>query len=213
MQFILAPYPLKGDPFKDGKPALGAHISNNSWGCPDLEGCQPDTLMAAAHALHAAGVFVVASAGNDGDRCETVKDPIALYSDVFTVGAVDSSGRLADFSSRGPVTVDGSQRAKPDIVAPGVSILSSYPGNTYARLDSTSMAGPHVAGVVALMWSANPALIGDIESTKTILEETATPYRYDIPICGQEEKGTNNTVGFGIVNAYEAVKKAIKIKK
>ncbi len=212
MQFMLAPYPLNGNPLTDGKPEYGAHISNNSWGCPDIEGCQADTLLSGAKALRAAGVFVVVSAGNDGDRCETIKDPIAIYDEVFTVGAVDSSGKVAFFSSRGPVTVDGSSRIKPNIVAPGVSVLSAFPKNSYANLDGTSMAGPHVAGVAALMWSANPNLIGDIETTTKILEETATPYNYQISSCAGDNKNPNNVVGFGIVNAYEAVKRAIDIK-
>jgi len=63
---------------------------------------------------------------------------------------------MAEFSSRGPVRADGSQRVKPDIVAPGVEIFSALPGGTYGANSGTSMAGPHLVGVVALMWSANP---------------------------------------------------------
>ncbi len=92
------------------------------------------------------------------------------------MGAVNEEGDLADFSSVGPVTVDGSGRIKPEILAPGVEILSSWPGSTYSFASGTSMAGPHVAGVVALLWSANPALRGDIERTKAILQETAQPF-------------------------------------
>lgn len=82
---------------------------------------------------------------------------------MISVGAVDSGGRLAEFSSRGPVESDGSGRLKPDISAPGVNVYSSLPGGTYGVNSGTSMAGPHVVGVVALMWSANPVLIEDIE--------------------------------------------------
>ena len=106
--------------------------------------------------LRDAGVFVVASAGNEGPRCSTVSDPPALYDDAFSVGAIDRRSRLAEFSSRGPVLADGSGRIKPDIAAPGVRVLSAFPGNSYEVLDGTSMAGPHIVGVVALMWSANP---------------------------------------------------------
>jgi subtilisin family serine protease len=215
MQFMLAPYPLSGDPFKDGDPVKGAHVMNNSWGCPSLEGCQPDSLLPAARALRAAGVFVVASAGNDGSRCESVDYPIAIYGEVFSVGAVDSWGKLAEFSSRGPVVVDGSNRVKPDIVAPGVEVLSSFPGDTYAFLDGTSMAGPHVVGVVALMWSANPNLIGDIDATEDILRKTAKPYQYPIEgdgLCANGEETPNNAVGYGLVDAYAAVKHALELK-
>ena len=91
------------------------------------------------------------------------------------MGAVNRDGVLSEFSSLGPVTVDGSGRAKPDIVAPGERVLSAMPGGTYEYQDGTSMAGPHVAGVVALLWSAKPELIGDIERTERILAETAQP--------------------------------------
>lgn len=212
MQFMLAPFPLGGDPFKDGDPSRGAYVINNSWECPDVEGCDPDALHPAVRALHAAGVFVVVSAGNDGPSCDTIKNPLSLYPEVFSVGAIDSSSKLASFSSLGPVTVDGSNRIKPDIVAPGVDILSSTPGNTYARYPGTSMAGPHVVGVVALMWSANPALIGNIDRTEQILEQTATTYTDFIPNCPDSHSKPSSAVGYGIVNAYAAVKMALQEK-
>jgi subtilisin family serine protease len=71
------------------------------------------------------------------------------------------------------VTVDASDRIKPDLVAPGVNILSTVPGDSFEYNQGTSMAGPHVTGVVALLWSANQALIGDIELTEDILRSTA----------------------------------------
>ncbi|MEM7133248.1 MAG: S8 family serine peptidase [Chloroflexota bacterium] len=177
MQFMLAPFPIGGDPLLDGDPNRSAHVLNNSWGCPqDFEGCDPESLRPGVAALRAAGIFVVASAGNSGPDCSTITDSIAIYDEVFSVGAVDVVNDLAPFSSTGPVTVDGSERMKPDIVAPGVDVLSAYPNGTYEVASGTSMAGPHVAGVVALLWSANPALIGDIERTEKILVETARPF-------------------------------------
>ena len=177
LQFMLAPFPLGGDPWLDGDPLQSAHVLNNSWGCPqEHEGCDPTSLQGAVEALRAAGIFVVASAGNDGPACSTIADPIALYAGSFTVDAVDRSGSLASFSSAGPVTADGSGRTKPDIAAPGVAVWSAFPGGQYAEMSGTSMAGPHVAGVVVLMWSANPALIGDVERTAQILRQTARPF-------------------------------------
>ena len=88
-----------------------------------------------------------------------------------------SVGLSSGNSSGGPTQVEG-ERMKPDIVAPGVEVLSAYPGSTYSRADGTSMAGPHIVGVVALMWSANSDLIGDIDRTEQILTETARPYDY-----------------------------------
>lgn len=214
LQFLLAPFPQSGDPF-EGRPELGANVLNNSWGCPAIEGCDPTSLLPAARALRAAGVFVVASAGNDGSACGTIYAPISLYDEVFTVGAVDEARAVAPFSSRGPVLADGSGRVKPDIVAPGVGVLSAYPGGTYAYNDGTSMAGPHVAGVVALLWSADPTLIGDIDRTERILTATAQllEYQSEANLCGSAGEVPNNVSGFGLVNAYAAVQMALSEKQ
>jgi hypothetical protein len=211
MQFMLAPWPQNGDPLADGDPARAAHVINNSWGCPPLEGCDPASLGPAVAALRAAGIFVVASAGNEGPNCGSVGDPIAIYDEAFSVGAVDSSGQLAFFSSRGPVTVDGSDRPKPDISAPGDGVLSSLPNDTYGTNSGTSMAGPHVVGAVALMWSANPALIGDIDRTEQILLDTARPYTGSDPGPGDcdDPPAPNSGVGQGLLDAYAAVSAAI----
>jgi hypothetical protein len=208
MQFMLAPYPQNGDPFKDGDPSRAAHVLNNSWGCPPLEGCDAEVLNPAVRALRAAGIFVVASAGNEGPRCTSVSDPIAIYDAAFTVGAIDRAGDIASFSSRGPVTADGSDRIKPDIVAPGVDVLSAWPGGTYRAEDGTSMAGPHVAGVVALMWSAQPKLIGNIDRTEQLLQETARPYEGARSDCS-DAGVPNDATGYGVVDAYAAVKAAL----
>ena len=212
LQFLLAPFPQAGDALTDGRPDLGAHVLNNSWGCPPQEGCDADALQPAVAALRAAGVFVVASAGNNGPTCESVDSPPAHYDEVFTVGATDEANAVARFSSRGPVTADGSGRTKPDIAAPGVGVLSAYPGGGYEYNDGTSMAGPHVVGVVALMWSANPALIGDIDRTEQILVETAreaSVWGDAAPVCGDPTARPNNVTGYGIVDAYAAVEMAL----
>ncbi|MBL8098996.1 MAG: S8 family serine peptidase [Anaerolineales bacterium] len=209
MQFMLAPFPIGGNPLTDGDPTKAAHVLNNSWGCPEIEGCDPNALLYAVDNLRHAGIFVVVSTGNDGPSCETVASPLSLYDSVFSVGAIDWNGDMASFSSRGPVTVDGSGRIKPDIVAPGVDILSSMPLGTYTSNSGTSMAGPHVVGVVALIWSAQPNLIGDIDATEQLIIDTAQPY------TGGTEEGCftgdipNNAYGFGVVDVYEAVKKAL----
>jgi subtilisin family serine protease len=208
---MLAPYPLGGDPFTDGDPLLSAHVLNNSWGCPPIEGCDPGALLAGVRALRAAGIFVVVSAGNSGIAgCESVTDPLAIYGEVFSVGAINEFGQLADFSSLGPVTVDESGRIKPDIVAPGEDVFSAFPNNSYQTFSGTSMAGPHVAGVVALIWSANPALIGQIEQTEALLIETAQPYAGFLPACIDGSQVPNNGTGYGIVDAYSAVKMALE---
>jgi subtilisin family serine protease len=214
MQFMLAPYPQQGDSFKDGDPSKGAMVLNNSWGCPDVEGCDPNVFLPAVKALKFAGIFVVVSAGNSGYRgCGSVADPPAIYQQVFSAGAVDSRGVLAPFSSLGPVYADGSQRVKPDILAPGVDVLSAFPHSTYEVESGTSMAGPHVVGVVALIWSANPKLIGNIDQTTKILEQTAVAYTGSMPGCAGSSKIPNNAAGYGVIDAYAAVKEAIRESK
>lgn len=209
MQFMLAPHAPGSDPFRAGDPTRAAHVVNNSWGCPPIEGCDAASLLAGVQALRAAGIFVVASAGNEGMACSSVSSPLAIYAEAFSVGALDELGNIADFSSRGPVIVDGSGRTKPDLVAPGVDVLSTTPDGTYALASGTSMAGPHVAGVVALVWSANPALIGDIAATEALLRATAQPYRgADGLSCAGDAPGSN-VYGFGVVDAYAAVEAAL----
>jgi subtilisin family serine protease len=92
-----------------------------------------------------------------------------------------------------------------------VDVLSSLPGNTYGTESGTSMAGPHVVGVVALIWSAQPKLIGNIDRTQQILDQTARPYRGLKDSCSVDGP-PDNTAGYGLVDAYAAVKLALAEK-
>ena len=209
MQFMLAPFPQDGDPFIDGDPAKGAMIVNNSWGCPIVEGCDPTVFESTVKALMTAGIFMSSAAGNTGYYgCATLTDPLAIYEDVFTAGSINQNGELSTFSSLGPVLVDGSNRNKPDLLAPGEKILSAYPGGTYTEGSGTSFSAPHVSGVVALMWSANSKLIGNIEETTNILLGSVRPYQGSAPSCGDMIDG----IGAGILDAYKAVQYAISYK-
>ncbi len=190
LQFMLAPFPYGGDPLRDGRPARAADVLTNSWACPPVEGCDAESLHPAIDALTAAGIFVVAAAGNTGPRCGSVTDPPARYPEALTVGAVDKGGRVAGFSSRS----DG----KPELLAPGAGVVSALPGGGYAALDGTSMAAPHVAGVVALMWAANPKLVGDVTRTRQLLMQTGTPTS-GVTTCGAPT---------AVVNADAAVRAA-----
>src|SRR5205807_1485239 len=208
-QFFIAPTDLNG---QNPNPALRPHVINNSWICPVSEGCTTgDELRVIVENTQAAGIFVEASAGNSGPSCSTVNDPPAIYEASFSTGAIDSSNTLASFSSRGPVTVDGSNRLKPNISAPGVNVRSSYYSSdtSYANLSGTSMAGPHVVGVVALLWSAHPELSRMITETKNLLQNTANPNVIVNPVqtCGgiPSNKITNNTFGRRPVDAQHAV--------
>jgi subtilisin family serine protease len=233
MEFLLAPFLQGGDPLHDGIPARGAHLVNNSWGCPAEEGCLPGTLRIAVENLRAAGQMMVVSAGNDGPGCGTIIHPPALYEASLTVGATTVGGKATSFSSRGPVE-DGAGEAdsegsndadllKPDLAAPGFDVRSAVPGG-YTRLPGTSMAGPHVAGAVALLWSADPGLIGDLDRTEAILLETAKPQTIDAAcaaepdeiglVCGCGDDGPssvpNNVYGWGMLDAWAAVQRVLE---
>lgn len=207
-EFFLAPYPQGGDPFTDGRPELAPHIINNSWGCPPDEGCDANSLRQVVETVRAAGQMVVSSAGNSGSGCFSVQNPIAIHDATFSVGAHDSNGTIASFSSRGPVSADGSGRLKPDISAPGVAVYSATVNRGYQFNQGTSMASPHVAGAVALLWSAVPTLIGDIDMTEQVLIKSAT----DVPANQCGEGGTpvvpNNTYGYGRLDILAAVNMA-----
>src|SRR5437868_8093877 len=126
MEFFLAPYPLNCTP-AEGDPRKAPDITINSWGCPTSEGCVVgDELQAAVEAQETAGIQMVVAAGNSGPSCSTVSDPPSFYEASYTVGAlVNGTDTIASFSSRGPVTRDGSNRTKPDITAPGTGTRSA----------------------------------------------------------------------------------------
>lgn len=214
MQFLFAPFPLDGHALA-GDPLRGAHVTNNSWGCPPEEGCDGRTLGIATHHLRNAGQMMVVSAGNSGPSCQTIGEP-ATNDDVFSVGAMNEAGVITSFSSRGPATdYDGDVLVKPDILAPGEDVISSWIGTApYFSSQGTSMAGPHITGVVALMWSANPALIGNIEATEQILRETTTPVTKDDSYnpCNSPAAAPDNAAGYGVVNSYAAVQQALQFR-
>jgi serine protease AprX len=205
-QFLLAPYPM-GHP-ELANPAMAPDVINNSWDCPSSEGCSATTLKAAVDALQAAGIFSVMAAGNYGSACATVKTPPAIYSSALTVGATDNFGRIATFSSRGPVTADGSNRLKPELTAPGVNIRAAIPyQNMYQGYwQGTSMASPHVAAAVALLWQAKPKLSGDIAQTVKYLTQNAAATTF-AQNCGSYV-GTsipNAVFGYGQLDILKAV--------
>ena len=211
-EWFLAPYPITGT-IAGGDPARAPHIINNSWGCPTDEGCVTgQEIISGVQAMRAAGILTVVSAGNHqrdlGGPCSTVKDAPAIYAESFSVGAYDSGGSIATFSSFGPVTLDDSGRLKPDIAAPGVSVRSAYNSSTtaYASFSGTSMAGPHVAGAAALLWDAAPYLVGEVDLTEWVLRLSARP-AFTTQGCGGDTATSrpNNVWGWGKVDALAAV--------
>ncbi len=202
-QWFIAPTDLNGN---NPDPDKAPHVINNSWGCPVSEGCtDPNILLTVVNNVRAAGIVTVHSAGNSGSSCGTVNTPAGIYDASFTVGATDSSDNIAGFSSRGPVTVDGSNRPKPDISAPGVGVRSSVRNGGYGTSSGTSMAGPHVAGLVALLLSARPDLIGDVAGIEAVMMTTAVP-RTTTQTCGgvPGSQIPNNTYGWGRIDAWAA---------
>ncbi len=203
-EWMLAPTDLNGN---NPDPSKAPDIINNSWGGGGGDFWYQEYV----DAWVAAGMFPAFSAGNSGPGCRTTGSP-GDYAVSFASGAVDSSGMIADFSSRGPGQADAD--LKPDIAAPGVSVCSTVPDNTYTcGYSGTSMASPHTAGAVALIWSAAPTLKGDIATTRDLLTQNANPNVPDEGNCGKPA-GTpgivpNYTYGYGYLDALAAVRAAM----
>ena len=134
---------------------VNIRVINASWGGGGFNQALSDAIQAAG----AAGILVVAAAGNTPTNNDTAPQYPANYclSNVISVAATDRTDHLASFSSYGASTVQ--------LAAPGVGIYSTYPGNSYTYLSGTSMATPEVAGVAALAWSVAPnATVAQIRS-------------------------------------------------
>ena len=215
MQFFIAPTKIDGTSPDTSK---APHIINNSWGC--LEACppEPNPLRDSLRVSRAAGIFYVASAGNDGPVCGTIQHPLARYPEAFTVGSTThTTDTISGFSSRGPSAADPANPSsplyrKPDITAPGSTIRSAKRGSDdeYGNLSGTSMAGPHVAGLAALIISANPALAGDVDRIEEIIEQSAVK-KTTTEMCGLDSANAvpNNTYGWGRIDALAAVQTAL----
>ena len=192
----------------DGNPATTDDVPDvvqNSWGIDgrfgyDYTDCDYRWQMAIEN-CEAAGIVVTFSAGNEGPSPQSLRSPGTICKSPtvnFSVGAVDCESYnwpypIASFSSRGPSDCDG-VTIKPEVCGPGVNVYSCYPGGGYTYMSGTSMAGPHIAGVVALMRQANPN--ADVATIKTILMNTAR----DLGSAGED-----NSYGWGIIDAYAAV--------
>ena len=164
-QWFIAPTDLNG---LNPDPSKAPDVINNSWGCPPSEGCNANSLASVVAAVRTAGIVTVHSAGNNGSSCSSSNTPGTIYDESFSVGATHNNDEIVSFSSRGPITVDGSNRMKPDITAPGFNIYSATLNDGYGYSSGTSMAAPHVAGLVALILSARPDLKGDVDAIEQI---------------------------------------------
>ena len=203
-QFFLEPTDINGlNPDITKAP----HVINNSWGCPPSEGCtQIGVLESVVNNVVDAGILVVSAAGNSGPGCNSIDTPIAIYNKSLTIGSTTSTDSISSFSSQGAVVVDGSNRIKPDVSAPGSSIRSARLNGGFRLLSGTSMAAPHVVGVAALMISANPAMAGKPKILKQVLlrtSEAKTSQQTCSGVLGSSRP--NNTFGWGRIDALTAV--------
>ena len=180
-------------------------VVQNSWGVNETFSGYVDCdsrWWDAIDACEAAGVVLTWSAGNEGSASQSIRSPAdraTTLLNCFSVGSTIAVPpfTISSFSSRGPAGPNcgpEGNRVKPEIVAPGQDIYSSYPGGGYTTMSGTSMAGPHLAGVVALMRSANPDL--DVITIKQVLLDTAV----DLGSAGED-----NDYGHGLVDAFAAV--------
>ncbi len=191
--WILAAMEWMLDPNGDADPSDAPDVVSNSWGGYGYD----DIFRAATQAWRAAGIFPSFSIGNSGPGSGTTGHP-GNYPEAFAAGATDSSDTIAYFSSRGPSPYDeeppdDGYDIKPDISAPGVSVKSSVPGG-WDYYDGTSMACPHVTGLVALLLQANPtASIDDLEAR---IRESAI----DLGASGPD-----NDYGAGRIDCFAAV--------
>lgn len=185
----------------------GADIINNSWG--DQGGYYYDELYssllndaivnAMTYGRNGRGSVVVFAAGNYGENGAVMDYPATTDDRILAVGAIGSMGMRASFSGYG---------SKLDVVAPGVNILSTLPGNTVGMMSGTSMAAPHVSGLAALILSANPNLTR--EEVVRLIELTAKKISpgnsYAYYQTQNRYNGTwNQEVGYGLVDAAAAV--------
>lgn len=152
----------------------GARVINNSWGFYGND----SSLKTAVDWAKSRGVIVVGAAGNDNRSSNFYP---AAYSSAIAVSATDHNDQKASFSNYGSWV---------DIAAPGASIISTYPNGSYATFSGTSMAAPHVSGVIGLMLSYRPTLT--FEHVKGLLALSADPI-------------ARSDMGSGRLNAYQAL--------
>jgi serine protease AprX len=213
-EWFLAPTDQNG---QSPNPLKSPHVINNSWYCSAEEGCTDLTInelmRTAVINLKASGVVVVVSNGNFGSQgCASTYGPPAYFEESFSVGSTQQNDTISNFSSRGPVVIDGSGRIKPNVSAPGQFVRSSVLNGNYAYYSGTSMAGPHVVGLVALLLSANPSLSGEVSKIEDIVESTCIPINGLVDCSDNNGLAyPNNTYGYGRVDALGAVEAALMV--
>ncbi|MEM2009728.1 MAG: carboxypeptidase regulatory-like domain-containing protein [Thermosphaera sp.] len=212
MQWTVEPfYLVGGTPVPTGLPA---HVVSMSFGANEYYG---NELLPAIKNMLLANIIPIASIGNSGPG--TSGNPGNIWG-VFGIGATDINDNVASWSSGKIVTWPSppeswpffdtypSTYIKPDFSAPGVSIVSSVPGGGYEAWSGTSMACPHVSGLVALILQAAGWMYFDVpdvpEKVYIILNSTAVDFG---------DPGLDTRYGWGRIDALEAVSKAREYAK
>ena len=218
-EFLLAPWNLEKN---NADASLRPHVINNSWGTCDKT--YINWYEGVIDAWQAAGIYPIFSNGN-ASNCgystppglHTVGNPSRSYH-VTGVGSTGrDNGQYANHSNWGPtdsldtINPNGYPNLKPQVVAPGASIYSAL-GNSntsYGYKTGTSMAAPHVSGLISLIWQAGPCLLGNYAQTETLIQNTAVPIPYATG-NGDEGPGNipNHATGWGEIDALAAVEVA-----
>lgn len=188
----------------------GADVINCSWGDSSPSGTNfksqaLEDAIADAITLgrNGKGTVVVFATGNEDGA---LRYPASQITDILAVGAIDSTGNRWVNSNSG-----SNFGTLLDVVAPGSGIISTIPNNGTSIANGTSLAAPHAAGVAALVLSVNPDLTG--QQVRDIIERTAkkvhqnNPYSY-LPTTGRPNGTWDDQMGYGLINAYEAVMEA-----
>ncbi|MFN8486601.1 MAG: S8 family serine peptidase [Caldilineaceae bacterium] len=192
-QWLFCPTDLTGN-LATADCSKAPDVVNDSWGSANPT---DSVLRPAIQRLRKAGIAPVFAAGNPDAGPGSIGTP-ANAPEAITVGAIDSFDKVADFSGRGPAFYEGVQ--KPQLTAPGVYVLSSIPGGAYVEASGTSMAAPHVTGLIALMVAAD--LKDGVRDLN--VDELESFMNYTAVDLGKP--GPDDDYGYGRINAYEAVR-------
>ncbi|SDH34824.1 Serine protease, subtilisin family [Sinosporangium album] len=192
-EWLVAPTDVNG---RGPRPDLAPDIVMNIWGHP-----YTPWFTYVVDAWVAAGIFPVFGAGDRGPACNTSTSP-GDHSNAYSVGAVDANGTILHNSGRG---AGENGEVKPNITAPGSARVPTF-RDEYAEMSGTAVASAHVAGAVALLWSAAPSLKRDLTATRELLNRTAVDVN-DTSCGGTAAK--NNTYGEGRLDVHAAVREAL----